>query len=324
MGIHSEIVLYGNRRVRDIFGLYFQTLLRLDSLMESVAPPPTDHYPSGVGVDNFHFSFAHDIVDIAFVEGKRPQQLRKKLKFAGNVGGAFFKRGLFLRLLRVGKGKIGVDFARKAFRVRYRERVGIFRFEKNLSARSKRNRIRFFVYDIIQLFEQFEPFGVSEICGQFGFGFFERNVCDSHFEYLLENSVARSPAFYLKKFFDVVFVGTSGAFKPFKNSVDDFRAKTVLSRDYALDFRQNLAVGIFRHFLVGARNNKGRARLVHKNRVGLVHKTKEETALDFFVGSGSRGIVAQIVETEFGRSPVSDVGGVGLLFFADRLSRINV
>src|ERR1035437_7316456 len=62
--VEAEEVLEGDRRERDVLLLDLHTLLRLDRLVEPVAPAPSRHRPARELVDDHHLAVADDVLPI--------------------------------------------------------------------------------------------------------------------------------------------------------------------------------------------------------------------------------------------------------------------
>ena len=69
--VKPEVVLEGDRGQRLIFLADRHALLRLDRLVQSVAPAPPRHQSSGKGVHNDHLTVLHHVLHIAPIEGVR-------------------------------------------------------------------------------------------------------------------------------------------------------------------------------------------------------------------------------------------------------------
>ena len=73
--VEAEVVLEGDRGKRDVLLLDPDTLLRLDRLMEPLAPAPALHDPTRVLVDDLDLALLDHVVDVALVERLRLQRL---------------------------------------------------------------------------------------------------------------------------------------------------------------------------------------------------------------------------------------------------------
>ena len=73
--VHAEVVLEGDRRERLVLALDLDVLLRLDRLVQAVAPAPAGHQPAGELVDDQDLAVLHHVVDVALVEGVGAQRL---------------------------------------------------------------------------------------------------------------------------------------------------------------------------------------------------------------------------------------------------------
>ena len=75
--VEAEVVLQRDRRERDVLLADRDTLLRLDRLVEALAPAAAFHDPAGVLVDDLDLAVLHDVVDVALVERLRLERLRQ-------------------------------------------------------------------------------------------------------------------------------------------------------------------------------------------------------------------------------------------------------
>ena len=73
--VEAEVVLEGDRRERDVLLLDPDALLRLDRLMEPLAPAAALHDPARVLVDDLDLALLDHVVDVALVERLRLQRL---------------------------------------------------------------------------------------------------------------------------------------------------------------------------------------------------------------------------------------------------------
>ena len=73
--VEAEVVLQRDRRERDVLLLDPHALLRLDRLVQAVAPAPALHDPAGELVDDLHLAVLDHVVDVALVERLRLQRL---------------------------------------------------------------------------------------------------------------------------------------------------------------------------------------------------------------------------------------------------------
>ena len=73
--VEAEVVLQRDRGERDVLLLDAHVLLRLDRLVQSLAPAPAFHDPAGELVDDLHLAVLHDVVDVALVERLRLERL---------------------------------------------------------------------------------------------------------------------------------------------------------------------------------------------------------------------------------------------------------
>ena len=73
--VEAEVVLERDRRERDVLLLDPHALLRLDRLMEALAPAAALHDPAGELVDDLHLAVLHDVVDVALVQRLRLHRL---------------------------------------------------------------------------------------------------------------------------------------------------------------------------------------------------------------------------------------------------------
>ena len=75
--VQAEVVLERDRRERDVLLTDPDALLRLDRLVEPLAPATSLHDPSGELVDDLHLALLHDVVDVALVERLRLERLHE-------------------------------------------------------------------------------------------------------------------------------------------------------------------------------------------------------------------------------------------------------
>ena len=73
--VHPEVVLDGDRSERLRLTLHLHPFLRLDGLMQALAPSPAGHRAAGELIDDQHLPFLHDIVHVLLVQGVRLEQL---------------------------------------------------------------------------------------------------------------------------------------------------------------------------------------------------------------------------------------------------------
>ena len=69
--VHAEVVLDRDRREGPRLSLDLEVFLRLDGLVEAVAPAPTGHKPPGELVDDDHLTVLDDVLLVLVVEGLR-------------------------------------------------------------------------------------------------------------------------------------------------------------------------------------------------------------------------------------------------------------
>ena len=75
--VEAEVVLQRDRRERDVLLADRDALLRLDRLVQALAPAAALHDPAGELVDDLHLAVLHDVVDVALVERLRLERLRQ-------------------------------------------------------------------------------------------------------------------------------------------------------------------------------------------------------------------------------------------------------
>ncbi len=75
LGIHSEIILEGNRRQGLVFGFDPHPFLGLDRLVKPVRPAPPIHHPPGKLVDDDDLVVLDDIIDVLFEHLVRLERL---------------------------------------------------------------------------------------------------------------------------------------------------------------------------------------------------------------------------------------------------------
>ena len=73
--VEAEVVLERDRREGDVLLLDPHALLRLDRLVQALAPAAAFHDPAGELVDDLHLAVLDDVVDVALVERLRLQRL---------------------------------------------------------------------------------------------------------------------------------------------------------------------------------------------------------------------------------------------------------
>ena len=66
--VETEVVLDGDGGVSHVFGLHFHSLLRLDSLVQTLAPAATRHFTTGVLVNDDDLSVLHDVFFVTLVD----------------------------------------------------------------------------------------------------------------------------------------------------------------------------------------------------------------------------------------------------------------
>ena len=66
--VEAEVVLERDRRERDVLLADADALLRLDRLVETLAPAPSFHDPAGELVDDLHLALLDDVVDVPLVQ----------------------------------------------------------------------------------------------------------------------------------------------------------------------------------------------------------------------------------------------------------------
>ena len=75
--VEAEVVLERDRRERDVLLLDLEAFLRLDRLVQALAPAAAFHDPAGVLVDDLDLAVLDHVVDVALVERLRLQRLRE-------------------------------------------------------------------------------------------------------------------------------------------------------------------------------------------------------------------------------------------------------
>ena len=70
--VEAEVVLQRDRRERDVLLADLDALLRLDRLVQALAPATPLHDPAGVLVDDLDLAVLDHVVDVALVERLRP------------------------------------------------------------------------------------------------------------------------------------------------------------------------------------------------------------------------------------------------------------
>ena len=75
--VEAEVVLQRDRRERDVLLADRDALLRLDRLVQALAPAAPFHDPARVLVDDLDLAVLHDVVDVALVERLRLERLRQ-------------------------------------------------------------------------------------------------------------------------------------------------------------------------------------------------------------------------------------------------------
>ena len=77
--VHTEIVLEGDRRQRDVLLLDRHALLGLDRLVQAIAPAPAWHLAPGELVDDDHLTVLDHIVAVAVIDKLRPQGVLEEM-----------------------------------------------------------------------------------------------------------------------------------------------------------------------------------------------------------------------------------------------------
>ena len=75
--VQAEVVLERDRRERDVLLADAHALLRLDRLVEALAPAPAFHDAAGELVDDLDLVLLDDVVDVALVERLRLERLHE-------------------------------------------------------------------------------------------------------------------------------------------------------------------------------------------------------------------------------------------------------
>lgn len=171
--VQAEIVLYGDGGVG--FGLLFygDILLRLDRLVQALAPPPAVHYAPRVRVDYVHLAALHDVFDVLFVYRVRAQQLADAVDVFGEGVKFVFRAQLCLLLFLRGHRFVGVDFDKYGRQVGQHEGVGIFGVHGVAPLFGEVARQLLFVDYVIQLLLAAEALLLAEVGCHFHVDFVE-------------------------------------------------------------------------------------------------------------------------------------------------------
>ena len=86
LGIQPEIILEGDRGDRLVLLADLDALLRLDRLVQAVRPAASRHGAAGELIDDDDLALAHDVLDVALVQGVRAQR-RVQVMHQADVGG---------------------------------------------------------------------------------------------------------------------------------------------------------------------------------------------------------------------------------------------
>ena len=312
--VHAEIILDRDRRVGLRLLFDFDAFLRLDCLVEPVAPSAAGHDAAGVLVHDQHFAVLDDVLHVLFEERVGAEQLGDavdrlarddELVFGGGLErGALFGVEVFPR----------VDFDELRRQVREHERVRIVRAERVAAELRQVGLAALFVDRVIERLLDFEAALAVEGVHHLRVEGVERLAPMAVLHHAQELPVARRAQLHLEQRHHRVELFLRARLRLFEHlarALDEAVAELRLLFHERGDARLELHEGWLVVVVHGTGNDQRRARLVDENRVDLVHDAVIVVALHLVLLRARHAVVAQVVEAEFRRRAVGDVARVG-------------
>ena len=305
--VEAEIILDGNGGQGLGLAVDLHPFLRLDRLMQAVAPTAPRHFPAGELVDDENFVFLDDIFHVLFVKAVGLEQL-------GDIVDALGLRVIVLLLLRfafdlllVGERGIEVEVGELVDQVGQDEGVRIVRVHERTPLLGE---VRFVLalFDRVEefLFERDERLFVGVLVER-KFRFVDQLAHLGLLHEPQESFVAGLAEFDFEK----REPGRLGVtfFEELLDLGDEAGAKHGLLADQLVDERLETLVLVGRNGGRAADDQRS-AGFVNEDGIHFVDDGEEMTALDLLFLRRGHAIVPQVVEAELAIGPVSDVAGV--------------
>ena len=326
--VHAEIILNrdGGVSLRFLFDLH--AFLRLDRLVQPVAPAATGHDAPGVFVDDHHLVVLDDVMDVLLEKRIGAQKLGNAVNVLARADEAVFRLLLELGALLGGKVFARVDGDEFRRNVGQDERVGIVRAQRVAAELRQVGLAALFVDGVIKLFLDLETAFPVERVHHFRVEGVELFAPFAVFHHLEELLVARRAELDLQELDQPRLLGAQivvarGALEQLPRGFHERVAQARLLLDDFPHAGLELVERLSAVFLHGTGNDQRRARLVDEDGVDFVDDAIVMVALHL-LGDGRRhAVVAQIIEAELGSRAVSDVALVGFAALVRRHGILN-
>ena len=305
--VEAEIILDGDGGQGLGLAVDLHPFLRLDRLMQTVAPTAARHFPAGELVDDENLVFLDDIFHVLLVKAVGLEQLGDVVDALGLRVIVLLLGGLGFDLLLVGERGIKVDVGELVDQVGQDEGVRIVRVHERTPLFGE---VRFVLalFDRVKkfLFERDERFFVGVLVER-KFRFVDQLAHLGLFHEAQESFVAGLAEFDFKE----REPGRLGVafFEEFLHLGDQPGAEHGLLADQLVDERLEALILVGRNGGRAADDQRS-AGFVNEDGIHFVDDGEVMTALDLlFLGRG-HAIVPQVIEAELAIGPVSDVAGV--------------
>ena len=190
--VETEIILDGDRRQRLRLALDGHAFLRLDRLVQTVAPAAARHEAAGEFVDDHHLVFLDDVFDVLLEEAVGAQQLRNVVDLLAPLVEGLLDALLLLFPLAI-RQLLRIHLLQRRHQVGNDERIGIVRVEEFAALLGQVGVVLLLVDREEQLLLQVEHVFLGRIFQHFEFRLVHQLPDLGLFHHLLQLLVLRRP-----------------------------------------------------------------------------------------------------------------------------------
>ncbi len=293
--VKAEIILNRNRRQRLRLPLNAHPLLRLNRLMQPVAPAPPRHQTPRVLIHNHHLIVLHHILHIALIHAIRPNQLVHRVNPLALVRELILQLLTPLKLLLVAHRIVAIQLRQRAHQVRHHVIIRVLRIHRVAPLVRQTRVIALFINHKEQFLAQRPRLLLVHVHQHHVLDPLQQPPVLRLLQQMQKLLVLRHPLAHL---IQLEHRGVLVALLQRRlHLIHQPRAQIALTPHHPLHRRPHQLI-LLRRIRRRPRNNQRRARLINQNRVHLVHDGVIPPPLHHLLRAVRHPHVAQIVEPE--------------------------
>ena len=302
--VEAEVVLDGDRGHRLGLAIDLDPFLRLDSLMESVAPAATSHLAASEGVDDDDLVLFDNVFDILLVEAVGLEQLSNIVHPLGGVVALLLGGGFLGGLLGIGERGVRLDIGELGEEVGENERIRVVGIEETPAHLGEVGLLLLLLDGEVEFLLQRHERILGGILIERELGLVGEAAQLGILHGAEEALVAGLAELHLKECHAGGFFLALG--EEFLGIGDEFIDVGCLLADELFDKRLEAVVLVRRDRCRTADDERG-AGLINEDGINLVHDGVVMAALDLLLAAGCHAIVTEVVEAELAVRSVGDV-----------------